>query len=57
MFWRNAAVCRDDAVVAGLTTSAEIDSLVARMRDREGRDGTRGLLQWRQRQTALTRTR
>ena len=57
MFWRNAAVWRDDAVAAGLATGAEIDALVARMREREGTDTTRGLLQWRQRQTALTRGR
>ena len=57
MFWRNAAVWRDDAVAAGLATGDEIDALVARMREREGTDTTRGLLDWRQRQKALTRAR
>jgi len=57
MFWRNAAVWGADAVAAGLTSGDEIDELVERLRQREREgDPTRGLFDWRQRQTALIRT-
>lgn len=52
LFWRNLATWGPDAVALGLATEADVVDLLEHLRARE-HDPTRGLFEWRQRQTVI----